>query len=259
MGRQLLARRGSEGGMSHRKQSVSSLVVTALLLAACGRAAPASPAAAPGSAGGPAPTGGSAPTSAPAPRAAASDRTAAEFYRGKTIRMVVGFAAGGSYDLATRLVAKQLSKYMPGNPNVIVDNRPGASGLLVANEIYRGLYDKDGTVIGTFNGQLILQQAVGKEGIEFDARKFQWIGSMMDSPNACVVRSDAGIDTFADLVAGKELVIGAVSVGSTTYDVPVVLKAALGANFRVVSGYGGTANIRTAVESREVDGMCTQF
>jgi tripartite-type tricarboxylate transporter receptor subunit TctC len=239
--------------MIYRRQSVSSLVVAALLLAACGRAAPASPAAAPGNAGGPA------PTSAPAPRAAASDRTVADFYRGKTIRMVVGFAAGGSYDLATRLVAKQLPKYMPGNPNVVVENRPGASGLLVANEIYKGVFDKDGTVIGTFNGQLILQQAVGKEGIEFDARRFQWIGSMMDSPNACMVRTDAGIDSFADLVAGKEFVIGSVAVGSTTYDVPVVLRAALGANFKMVPGYGGTANIRTAVESKEVDGMCTQF
>ncbi len=240
--------------MIRRKLSVSILVVCALLLAACARAAPASAPAAPSKAEGPAPT-----SAAAAKPAASDDQAVASFYRGKTVRMIVGFAAGGSYDLATRLVAKQLPKYLPGNPTVIVENRPGASGLLVANDIYKGAYDKDGTAIGTFNGQLILQQAVGKEGIEFDARRFQWIGSMMDSPNSCVVRSDAGIDSFADLVAGKELVIGSVAVGSTTYDVPAVLKAALGANFKMVPGYGGTANIRTAVESKEVDGMCTQF
>ncbi len=248
-----------------------SLVVCALLLAACARAAPASPAAAPTSAAAPAPTSASGavqPAGAPAASAAATpagqsaaadDQAVANFYRGKTIRMVVGFAAGGSYDLATRLLAKQLPKYMPGNPTVVVDNRPGASGLIVANEIYKGVYDKDGTVIGTFNAQLILQQAVGKEGVDFDARRLQWIGSMMDSPNACAVRTDAGIDSFADVVAGKELVIGAVAVGSTTYDVPAVMRAALGANFKIVPGYGGTSNIRTAVESKEVEGMCTQF
>jgi tripartite-type tricarboxylate transporter receptor subunit TctC len=248
------------------KLSVPSLVVCALFLAACARPASPSPTAAPSKPEAPAasapaakPAAASAPAAAPADQPAFDERAVASFYRGKTIRFVVGFAAGGSYDLATRLVAKQFSKYMPGNPTVIVENRPGASGLIVANEIYRGVYDRDGTVIGTFNGQLILQQAVGKEGIEFDARRFQWIGSMMDSPNVCAARTDVGIDSFADLVAGKELVIGSVAVGSTTYDVPAVMKAALGANFRMVPGYGGTANIRTAVESKEVDGMCTQF
>jgi tripartite-type tricarboxylate transporter receptor subunit TctC len=82
---------------------------------------------------------------------------------------------------------------------------------------------------------------------------------MMDSPNACVVRTDAGIDSINDVLAGKEYVIGAVAVGSTTYDVAAVLRAATGANFKIVSGYGGTANIRTAMESKEVEGFCTQF
>lgn len=198
------------------------------------------------------------PTDKPAAKPAFDEKAVADFYRGKTVRMIVGFAAGGSYDVATRLVARHLGKYIPGNPNVIVENKPGASGLIVANEIYKGALPNDGTVMGTFNSQLILQDVVRKEGIEFDSRKLQWIGSMMDSPNACAVRLDAGINSMAEVVAGKEFIIGAVAVGSTTFDVAAVLKA-IGANIKIVPGYSGTATIRPAVEKNEVQGMCTQF
>lgn len=253
--------------MDSQKRSVSGLVVFALLLAGCAPAAlpsptpsPPKPTDAPKPAATAAPAKTTEAAAKPAPSKAEFDEKAvADFYRGKTVKMIVGFAAGGTYDVATRLVARHLGKYLPGNPTVIVENRPGASGLIVGNEIYKGAHERDGTAIGTFNSQLILQQAVGKDGIEFDSRKLQWIGSMMNSPNACAVRLDSGINSLDEVIAGKEMVIGAVAVGSTTHDVAAVLKAALGANIRIVPGYSGTATIRPAVESNEVQGMCTQF
>src|SRR5918912_2842137 len=91
------------------------------------------------------------------------EKAAADFYRGKTVTIVVGFAPGGGYDISARLVAKHMGKHIPGNPNVIVDNRPGAGSLVAANLVYKGLR-ADGTYVVTFNSQMVLQQLLGQQG-----------------------------------------------------------------------------------------------
>jgi tripartite-type tricarboxylate transporter receptor subunit TctC len=252
-------------------QRVSSALTRAalgalLLAAACGPrattggrapadAAPSAPASG-SSAGTAAPAAGaSAGTAAPAAQAAGSEQQVASFYRGKTIRIVVGFAPGGGFDTYGRLIAKYLSKYVPGRPTVIVENVPGAASMVAANQVYKTL-PKDGTVIASFNENLVLLSALGKEGIEYDPRRFQWLASMVNSPSACATRADAGVNSFEEVMAGKQWIIASEGPGTTTYDVPVALQAALGANLKLVPGYDGTSRMRLAIESREADGGC---
>jgi tripartite-type tricarboxylate transporter receptor subunit TctC len=238
---------------------VSVLLGALLLVGACGQrpatgSAPAAPPASGSSApAASAPTGGSA--AAPAAPAAADDQAVANFYRGKTIRIMVGFAPGGGFDTYSRLLAKYLPKYIPGRPTVIVENLPGAGSMVAANQVYKTL-PKDGTVIGSFNENLVLLYTLGKEGIEYDPRRFQWLGSMVNSPSACAVRTDAGINSIEEVMAGKQVILASESPGTTTSDGPVVLQTALGTNFKLVPGYDGTSRMRLAIESREAEGGC---
>ena len=224
-----------------------------LLVAACGpRAttggrAPAEPTA-------PA-AGSSAGTAAPAAAGAGAEPQVGNFYRGKTIRIVVGFAPGGGFDTYARLIAKYLPKYVPGRPTVIVENVAGAASIVAANQVYKTL-PKDGTVIASFNENLVLLYALGKEGIEYDPRRFQWLGSMVNSPTTCATRADAGGNSFEEVMAGKQWIVAAEGPGTTTYDTPVVLQAALGANIKLVPGYDGTSRMRLAIEGREAEGGC---
>ena len=109
-------------------------------------------------------------------RSANTASTADDFYRGKVIRIVVGFSAGGGFDTFARTVARYMGKYVPGNPSIIVDNMPGAGSLISANHIYR-VAKPDGLTIGAFNGNQILGQLVGAQGTNFDARKMEWVGA----------------------------------------------------------------------------------
>jgi tripartite-type tricarboxylate transporter receptor subunit TctC len=186
----------------------------------------------------------------------AERKTVEDFYRGKTVTIVVGFAAGGGYDTYSRLLGRYLSKYVPGNPNVIVENKTGAGSLIAANYLYN-LAKKDGTELGMFDEYLVLGQMAGKPGIEFDGRKFNWIGNPAHDPPVCAFRSDLGFRTFDDLLkSGKEIVLGATGTGSQPYATPAAIKAVTGANFKIVTGYDGTSKIRLAVDNREADGAC---
>jgi tripartite-type tricarboxylate transporter receptor subunit TctC len=140
------------------------------------------------------------------------EQAVANFYRGKTIRILVGFAPGGTFDLYARMVAKVLPKHIPGNPSVVVENKPGAGSILAANVLYNA-EAKDGTVIATFNESLLLQQLIGAQGIEFDAGKFQWLGSAVNQPPGCTIRADLGISGIEDLRA-REVVLGAPGPGT---------------------------------------------
>lgn len=187
----------------------------------------------------------------------AAERTAVEqFYRGKTFTIVVGFSAGGGYDTYSRLLARNLGKYIPGNPNVIVENRTGAGSLIAANQVYTS-GPKDGTAMVMFDQYLVLGQAAGKSGIEFDSKKFNWVGNPAPDFPACAFRSDLGFNTFEEMLkSGKEIVMGATGVGSEPYVAPSAIKAATGANMKIVTGYEGTSRIRLAVENKELDGAC---
>jgi tripartite-type tricarboxylate transporter receptor subunit TctC len=192
------------------------------------------------------------------PAQAYDERAVADFYRGKTIRIIVGFTAAGAFDFYSRLLANHMSQYIPGNPTIIVENRPGAGSALAANLVY-AVEPKDGTVIGSFNEFLVLQQLLGAEGIQFDAAKFNWLGSSVDTTSTCLVRSDSGINSIQELMGGREVVVGATSPGTPTYDTPATMNAALGTRFRMVTGYEGITQINLAMESREVDGYCVSL
>lgn len=185
------------------------------------------------------------------------ERAVADFYRGKTIRIIVGFTPGGAFDLYSRMLSKHMPQYIPGNPTILVENRPGAGSAVAANLVYN-VEPKDGTVIGSFNEFLVLQQLLEAEGIQFDAAKLNWLGSSVDTTATCLVRSDLGIDSIQDLMT-REVVIGTTGPGAPTHDAPAVMNAALGTRFRLVSGYEGIAQINLGVEGRELDGYCVSF
>lgn len=187
-----------------------------------------------------------------------NEQAVADFYRGKTIRIIVGFGPAGAFDAYSRLLAKHMPQYIPGNPNIVVENRPGAASAIAANVVY-SVEPKDGTVIGSFNESLAMQQLLEAEGIQFDAAKFNWLGSSVDTTTTCLVRTDLGINSIQDLIGGREVAFGSTGPGTPTQDGPAILNAALGSRIRIVSGYDGIAAIHLAMESREVDGYCVSF
>ena len=184
---------------------------------------------------------------------------AAPFYEGKTIRVVVGTSPGGGYDTYTRVIARHFGKHIPGNPVVIVDNMPGAGGLVSANYLYK-VAKPDGLTIGHFVGGQFLQQLLGRPGIEFDAHKFEYIGAPAQDDFVFGIAKTAGIGSIEQWIASKTPVkFGAISPGDGTYDTAKVVEAALGLPIQIVSGYKGTAPIRLAFNSGEVAGLSNSW
>jgi len=184
---------------------------------------------------------------------------AAPFYEGKTIRIVVGTSPGGGYDTYTRVIARHFNKYIPGNPTLVVDNMPGAGGLIAANHMFK-VAKPDGLTIGHFVGGQFLQQLLAKPGIEFDALKFEYIGVPAQDDFVFSVAKTTGITSVEQWLAAKTVVkFGAIAAGDGTYDVPKVAEFALGLPIQVVSGYKGTAPIRLAFESGEVAGLSNSW
>jgi tripartite-type tricarboxylate transporter receptor subunit TctC len=182
--------------------------------------------------------------------------SAQDFYAGKTIRIIVGFPAGGGFDTYSRVIGRHISKYIPGNPTVVVDNVTGAGSLVAANTIYKAA-KPDGLTIGNFIGNLISQQLFGGPGIEFDARKFEWIGVPVKDHVVCALTKASGITSVDAWMAAKVPVkLGGSAPGTTNDDVAKILKAALGLPIQLVTGYKGTAPIKLAAESGEIDGSC---
>jgi len=181
------------------------------------------------------------------------------FFEGKTIRIVVGFSAGGGYDTYSRTIARHLSRHIPGHPTVIVENMTGAVSLLAANHAYK-IARPDGLTIVNFHGNQVIGQLLGREGIEFDARKFKYVGVPMRDSAACALTRASGITSLDDWIKAKTPVkLGAVGPGDTSHDVGRVLQTALGLPIQLVRGYKGTAEIRLAAESGEVAGGCWQW
>lgn len=178
------------------------------------------------------------------------------FFKGKTIRIVVGFSAGGGFDIYSRVVARHLGKHIPGNPTVIVENMTGAASLIAANHIYSAA-KPDGLTIGNWNGGLVLNQLFGRPGISFDAAKFEWIGAPIGITSICVTSKSTGITDVNKWMTSKTPIkLGATGPGSDLYDFPKILQAALGLPVQFVSGYKGFADIKTALESGEVGAVC---
>jgi tripartite-type tricarboxylate transporter receptor subunit TctC len=185
----------------------------------------------------------------------------AQDYAGKTITIVCGYKTGGGYDRVARLLARYLPKYLPGKPNVIVQNMPGANSLIAADYVYN-IAKPDGLTIGTFNRNLPIAQLTRVQGVKYDMTKFAWIGSAASESTILTIRNDLPYKTFADLKnipADKPLVIGATGPGANTYDFPLLLKELLGINLKIVSGYQSSGEIMLAVERKEADGRAGSF
>jgi len=177
------------------------------------------------------------------------------FYEGKTIRTIVGFSAGGGYDSLARILSRHMPKYIPGHPSMIVENMAGAGSLLAANHIYR-LAKPDGLTIGHFSGGLAYSQVLGQPGVEFDAQKFFYIGAVARDESAIALTKASGITSVEKWMALKTPVkMGSTAPGAFgTDNVIKVIKVALDLPIHIVSGYKGTADIRLAAESGEIDG-----
>jgi tripartite-type tricarboxylate transporter receptor subunit TctC len=183
------------------------------------------------------------------------EKALADFYRGKTVRIVVGFSAGGGYDQYSRLIARHISKYISGNPAVIVDNMTGAGSIIAANHTFNAA-PKDGTVIGNISGPIVLEQLFGAPSIQFDMAKFRYLAVPVSETYLMIVVKKTGITKFDDVIGAKskQVSIGAIP-GSTVEHAAILAREVLGANLKVVSGYKGTADVRLAIESGEVDGF----
>jgi tripartite-type tricarboxylate transporter receptor subunit TctC len=178
------------------------------------------------------------------------------FYKGKAVRLVVAFSPGGGFDAYSRAIGRHLGKHIPGNPTVIVENMTGAGGIIQANFMYQKA-KPDGLTIGNNIGGLILQQIMGAKGIEFDGRRFEYLGAPAVDHPVCALTKASGITSLEKWFAAKEPVkLGGVGPGGTASDVARTLQASLKLPIQVVDGYKGTSEIRLAAESGELAGGC---
>jgi tripartite-type tricarboxylate transporter receptor subunit TctC len=178
-----------------------------------------------------------------------------DFYRGKTVSIIVGSGAGGGFDTTARLVSRHIGRHIPGDPTVIVVNMPGGGGLVAANHVFSAAA-KDGTIVGLFHEAQMMNQLTGGEGVNFDLREFNWLGSSYDDPNVCLVRTDAHVPFKVLIGRAAPIAVGGTGPGSNTYDAPRVVAAATGANLKAVAGYPTTNDVRVGVERGEIQGMC---
>ena len=188
---------------------------------------------------------------------ATTSGTAGEPYAGKTVRIVVGYPPGGGFDTYARLLARHLPQHIPGKPAVVVENMAGAASLIAANYSYR-VARPDGLTIAAFHGNQVLGQVLGRAGVEFDARRFAWLGAPLREVTVCTIARRRGISGVGPWQASSTPVrLGSTGVGGATHDAARLLQATLGLPIHLVRGYRGTAEIRLAIESGEVDGFCS--
>jgi tripartite-type tricarboxylate transporter receptor subunit TctC len=188
----------------------------------------------------------------------ASPARAAEttpFFTGKTVRIVVGFSPGGGYDVYARELGRYLGRHIAGNPSIVVQNMAGAGSLKAVNFLYNAA-PRDGTVLATFARGIVFEPLIGHlDGAQFDAPKFNWIGSVTNEVGVCAVNTSRGVFTWADMLTKKTL-IGASGAGADSDVFPIVLRNLFGLPMRVVTGYPGGADINLAMERGEIDGRC---
>ena len=183
---------------------------------------------------------------------ALAQQSVADFYKGKTIRIVVGISVGSGYDVTARALQRHWGKYIPGNPTVIVQNQPGAGSMTMVNQLVaNGPFD--GTVIGApFNG-LPTTPLLQPAGVRFDPNTMQWIGSTNRETQITYMWHTAPVKTFAE-IANTEVVTGAQAPGTTQYDYPTLANAVFNYKFKVVTGYKSTQDIHLAMERGEIHG-----
>lgn len=188
--------------------------------------------------------------------AAATPSQADDFYKGKTIRVIVGGSAGGGFDIYTRAMARHMGKHIPGNPTLIVENMTGA-GTLIAAKYLHSSAKPDGLTFGMFNGALILGRVLGMKGIDFEVRELEFLGVPVQDSTVCALRKESGVTNMDQWMAAKSpLKLGGLSPGNSTSDVARILKEALNLPIQLVEGYKGTNEIRLAADAGELHGAC---
>jgi tripartite-type tricarboxylate transporter receptor subunit TctC len=187
----------------------------------------------------------------------AGAETVEEFYRGKQVRMIIGHPAGGDYDLGGRLLARHLSKHIPGNPTIVVQNMPTAASIAAANYLAKAA-PRDGTVFGSFSRNVPSQAVMGQSNLEADPRQYVWLGATSLPGRVCVVRNESPVKSVDDLFNRETIVAGA-GPGSSLSIVPTVLNHALKTKFKIVEGYQGAPDALLAVERGEVEGVCNTY
>jgi len=187
--------------------------------------------------------------------AQAQSNSVADFYKGKTINIIVGYSAGGGYDIYARMLAPYLTKHLPGNPTVVVQNMDGAGSLKATNYLYN-VAPKDGTAIGTFGRGLAMEPLIGGAGTQFDATKFTWLASGTNELGVFVVWHTSPIKTWDDMLT-KEFTVGGEGSGSDPDIYAAVVKNLFGAKLKLISGYPGTSEVTIALERGEVDGRAS--
>jgi tripartite-type tricarboxylate transporter receptor subunit TctC len=178
------------------------------------------------------------------------------FYKGNTLRIIVGSTPGGGLDAYSRVIARHMGKHIPGNPTITVENMPGAGSLILASHLYK-VAKPDGLTIGNFVGDILMAQLLGRPGVEADFLKFGYIGVPLRDFNACGLTKVSGITSVEKWMAAKIPVkLGSTAPGTSTDNTPRILRALLGLPIQTVTGYKGTAEIRLAAESGEIAGGC---
>lgn len=172
----------------------------------------------------------------------------------KPMTIVVGFGAGGSYHAIAVLLSQHMGRHLPGSPSIVVKPMPGAGGLVAANHL-ANVAPKDGSVLGTTGAGTILEPLFGNEKAKYDARKFNWIGSMSTEVFYCAVMATSPVRTFADLKT-RETTVGSTGRGSRTFSYPTALNNLLGSKLKVITGYRGLNDINLAMERGELEGVC---
>jgi len=178
----------------------------------------------------------------------------ADFYRGKTVNVWVGYGPGGGYDLSARVLARYMGRHLPGEPTLLARNMPGAGSLTLANWLYN-VAPKEGLDFGIFGRTAPIDPLLGTKGAQFDALKFTWLGSTSNEVSTCVAWHDAPVKKAEDLFT-RELTVGASGAASPSAVFPYLFNSLLGTKLKVVNGYTTSATILTALEAGELNGFC---
>ncbi|MDB5532213.1 MAG: tripartite tricarboxylate transporter family receptor [Hyphomicrobiales bacterium] len=189
--------------------------------------------------------------------AAAHAQSDSTFYKNKTIRLIVGFSPGGGYDANARLLARFIGAHIPGSPNIVVENMPGASSLKSVQ--YLETAPKDGTVMVAFNAGLVIQSQVDPANFRIKLTDYSWIGSIGQEIRMCYLRAETGVKTFAQLQQQPNLSFGETGVGSAGYIDQGIMRIILGVKLKTILGYPGSADKALAVARGELDGDCASY
>jgi len=178
----------------------------------------------------------------------------AEFYKGRTIDLYIGTSVGGGYDAYARMLSRHMGRYIPGNPTLVPKNMEGGGGMRLANFLYNAA-PKDGTQFGTINRGTGFEPLFGNKNAQFEAVKFNWLGSTNNEVSVCVAWHTIGTTKYEELLS-KELVDGASGPAADTYQFPKIANGVLGTKFKIITGYPGGNDIDLAMERGEVQGRC---